>query len=115
VGPTRGGSGKATAQRARARRERWGAVEGRLGRTRVGEGRGGWAAPAGPRRGGRREGGGERGREAAAGPRAKGGWLGHKERGRDFPFFIFLFSTKFHPKILFSKSLNHKQTKHGPA
>jgi hypothetical protein len=42
-------------------------------------------------------------------------WLGHKERGRDFPFFIFLFSTKFHPKILFAKSLNHKQTKHGPA
>jgi hypothetical protein len=33
--------------------------------------------------------------------------MGHKERGKDFPFSIFLFSSKLHSKILFT---NHSTT-----
>jgi hypothetical protein len=67
------------------------------------EGRG-WAAEPGSAQDG---GGGESEKGGAlAGPCAL---LGHKRRGRDFPFSIFLFSSKLHPKVLFTKSLNHKQ------
>jgi hypothetical protein len=33
--------------------------------------------------------------------------MGHTERGNDFPFSIFLFSSKLHSKILFT---NHSTT-----
>jgi hypothetical protein len=97
------------------------AVEGRLGRARVGEGRkrlgraNRLKTGGGPRGGERREGGKPWLGRARVGRVQRGVWLGHKERGRDFPFFSFLFSTKFHPKILFAKSLNHKQIEHGLA
>jgi hypothetical protein len=74
-----------------------------------GERTGGGQAAAGlPSQAGPRTGEGEKVREGCFGWAARP--AGPQEEGEGFSLFsIFLFSSKLHPKILFAKSLNHKQ------
>jgi hypothetical protein len=109
VGPTKGGSGWSTAQRARARRER-GAVEGQLGRAPAGRPKTGWAT-----HGGEEEGEEERSRlgRRQTGPRGRGHarWAARRRKGgrKGLGVSIFLFALILHLSAHFTNSLNHQQ------